>query len=117
RAPAYAWRPPFAAWRGAVAFFLAANILLVVVPLVPPEAGARMYAGPMPYWAHVVVAYAISVFGIAYWYVWSIWLPRRGGYALRRQWIVQADGIGRRVFGKVDEGDAEIVEIEIEIEE
>lgn len=114
-------------------FFLAANILLVVVPLVPPENGGKMYAGPMPYWvrsvcafvylssadvyllvvqAHVVVAYAISIFGIAYWYVWSIWLPRRGGYALRRRWIVQADGIGRRVFIKVNGGDVEIEELE-----
>lgn len=62
--------------------------------------------------AHVVVAYAISIIGIAYWYIWSIWLPRRGGYALRRQWIVQADGIGRRVFIKVDGGEGDIEEVD-----
>lgn len=64
----------------------------------------------------MAVAYAISIIGIGYWYAWSVWLPRRGGYALRREWVVQKDGVGRGVFVKtpVSRGDTREESIEAE---
>lgn len=45
----YDWNPPFHTYKWAIAYFLLANILLVVVPLVPPVTGTRLYEN-LPYW-------------------------------------------------------------------
>jgi hypothetical protein len=52
----YDWEPPFKAWTSAVWFFLAANVFLAVVPLVPPQEGKGVYEN-LPYW---VRGYCIS---------------------------------------------------------
>ncbi|KAI0646469.1 amino acid transporter [Trametes meyenii] len=96
----YAWRPPFRAWTPVVLFFFVSNIFLVVVPLIPPARGYRVYEA-LPYWLHVLVAWIISLVGVVYWYVWVVWLPRRGGYVLVRDWIRDDDGTSRRVVRKV----------------
>ncbi|EIW55488.1 amino acid transporter [Trametes versicolor FP-101664 SS1] len=96
----YEWRPPFRAWAPVVLFFFLSNVFLVAVPLVPPARGYRVYEH-LPYWLHVLVAWLISFGGIAYWYVWCVWLPRRGGYVLVRDWVRDDDGTPRRVVRKV----------------
>ncbi|KAL1941718.1 hypothetical protein VTO73DRAFT_6718 [Trametes versicolor] len=96
----YEWRPPFRAWTPVVLFFFLSNVFLVAVPLVPPARGYRVYEH-LPYWLHVLVAWLISFGGIAYWYVWCVWLPRRGGYVLVRDWVRDDDGRPRRVVRKV----------------
>ncbi|KAF7295442.1 High affinity methionine permease [Mycena indigotica] len=45
---AYAWSPPFVAPRWVSAFFFLSNVFLLVVPLVPPPEGKRVYEG-LPY--------------------------------------------------------------------
>ncbi|KIM74112.1 hypothetical protein PILCRDRAFT_801430 [Piloderma croceum F 1598] len=105
--PAYRiwkWNPPVRASKWAVVFFMLSNFFLVVAPLVPPARGTRLYAH-LPYWSHVAVAYIISLFGLAYWYAWCVWLPRRGGYRLRRRWMLQEDGLSRSVFQKTSISD------------
>lgn len=37
------WSPPFKAWPVATTFFLASNLFLVIVPLVPPSPGYSPY--------------------------------------------------------------------------
>ncbi|KAI0635331.1 amino acid transporter [Trametes polyzona] len=96
----YDWHPPFRAWTPIVLFFFLSNIFLVAVPLVPPARGYRVYEY-LPYWLHVLVAWLISFGGVAYWYVWCVWLPRRGGYVLVRDWVRDDDGTPRRVVRKV----------------
>ncbi|KAH9941207.1 amino acid transporter [Epithele typhae] len=96
----YDWHPPFRAWTPVVLFFFLSNVFLVAVPLVPPSKGYKAYAH-LPYWAHVCVAWLVSLCGVAYWYVWCVWLPRRGGYALVRDWVRDEDGSTRRVVRKV----------------
>ncbi|KAJ6484505.1 APC amino acid permease [Mycena vitilis] len=94
---AFGWAPPFRAPRVVTALFFLSNVFLVVVPLVPPAPGRRVYEA-LPYYLHAVVALAVSLLGAAYWYVWGVWLPRRRGYALERVWVLQDDGVPRWVF-------------------
>ncbi|CAK5272707.1 unnamed protein product [Mycena citricolor] len=102
--PAYRdfnWSPPFRAPWAITAAFCLTNVFLIVVPLVPPPLGKQVYEA-LPYYLHAVVAMSLGLVGVAYWYVWSVWLPRRGGYALEREWVVQEDGVPRWVFRKKD---------------
>ncbi|KAH8115936.1 amino acid transporter [Phellopilus nigrolimitatus] len=100
RARGWTWAPPFRAWGAATAAFLVANIFLAVVPLVPPAPGSAVYAH-LPYYLHVVVSLGIAVLGAVYWYVWCVYLPRKKGYALVREFVIQEDGVSRNVFMKV----------------
>jgi len=52
---------------------------------------------------HAIVATLISLIGVAYWYVNWVWLPRRGGYTLVREWV-REDGVTRGVLTKVKLG-------------
>ncbi|KAJ7691047.1 APC amino acid permease [Mycena rosella] len=96
----WGWAPPFRAPRAVVALFFASNVFLALIPLIPPAPGSRTFEH-IPYYMHVVVTLAASQLGVAYWYVWCVWLPKRGGYALKREWTLQADGVSRFVFVKV----------------
>ncbi|KAI0777262.1 amino acid transporter [Trametes elegans] len=96
----YGWRPPFRSWTLVTLFFFLSNVFLVVVPLIPPARDYRVYES-LPYWSHVLVGWVISLAGVAYWYMWCVWLPRRGGYSLVREWTRDDDGTTRRVVRKV----------------
>ncbi|KAI0787657.1 APC amino acid permease [Fomes fomentarius] len=95
----YDWLPPFQAWTWVVVLFLLSNVLLVAVPLIPPARGFNVY-DTLPYWLHVLVAWLMSCAGLTYWYVWCVWLPRRGGYVLVPDWVRDNDGLTRRVVRK-----------------
>jgi len=94
------WDPPFRAPRVIIGLFFLSNVFLVVLPLVPPAPGSRVY-DYLPYWLHVFVAYLVSLIGVAYWYLRCVWLPRREGYKLEREWTLQRDGVPRCVFREV----------------
>ncbi|KAJ4002297.1 APC amino acid permease [Lentinula boryana] len=96
----YDWRPPFRAPTFIVLLFAISNLFLVVFPIVPPASGSWTYEH-LPYWSHVVVAFSVSVVGIGYWVIWVKWLPRKKGYQLVREWVLQDDGVSRCVFRKV----------------
>lgn len=96
----YNWRPPFRAYKPIVVWFFFANLFLITAPFVPPAPGFKQYEH-LPYWSHAVVAVSISLIGICYWLVRFNWLPRKGGYMLRRQWIKTEDGSSRATFRKV----------------
>ena len=51
--------------------------------------------------SHPVGSMMVSLIGITYWYIWSVWLPKRKGYRLEREWVIQKDGISRYVFRRV----------------
>ena len=110
------WDPPFRAPKLIIWLFFLSNVFLVVIPLIPPVSGSRAYEY-LPYWVrgiispndqfrcqfqlHVFVAYLVSLTGVVYWYTWCIWLPKRKGYKLQRDWVLQADGVSRYVFRAV----------------
>ncbi|KAJ3886580.1 APC amino acid permease [Lentinula edodes] len=97
---AYDWKPPFHAPKIVVVLFAISNLFLVVVPLIPPTSGSRTYEH-LPYWSHVLVAFSVSMMGIGYWFFWVKWLPRKKGYKLAREWVLQDDGVSRCVYRKV----------------
>ncbi|KAJ7115061.1 APC amino acid permease [Mycena crocata] len=104
--PAYkalGWAPPFRAPRVVTILFFLSNVFLVAVPLVPPTPGRRVY-DHLPYWLHAAVALSVSLIGVAYWYVWGVWLPRKRGYTLEREWVLQDDGVPRCVFHRKETG-------------
>jgi len=113
-----AWDPPFRAPKIIVVLFFLSNLFLVVVPFIPPSKEKKTYKN-LPYWvrfhcdaellyisdtsgqSHPVGGFAISLFGVAYWYIWAVWLPKAKGYRLQREQVVQDDGVPRTVFRKI----------------
>ncbi|KAK4049712.1 hypothetical protein OIV83_003987 [Microbotryomycetes sp. JL201] len=93
----YKWQPPIKATLPVCIFFFAANVFLVIVPMIKPEAGSEPYSD-LPYWLHVVVGFGILGLGALYWLVWAQVLPRIGGYKLARRNEVGPDGLTRNVF-------------------
>ncbi|KAJ7624850.1 APC amino acid permease [Roridomyces roridus] len=91
------WAPPYRAPKFIIVLFMLSNVFLLVVPLVPPKEGRRVYER-LPYWLHPAVALSVSLIGIAYWYIWSVYLPRKQGYKLKREWARGEDGVSRWVF-------------------
>ncbi|KAF5383238.1 hypothetical protein D9615_004869 [Tricholomella constricta] len=59
------WNPPFHAPKFVIVLFCLSNVFLVIVPLIPPTRGSRVYEH-LPYWLHVFVAYLVSLIGMAY---------------------------------------------------
>ncbi|EGO03346.1 hypothetical protein SERLA73DRAFT_119094 [Serpula lacrymans var. lacrymans S7.3] len=94
------WQPPFQASRSVVVFFFLSQLFFAVVPFIPPSPGFDIYEN-LPYWSHVAVSIVIASLGAVYWFNVFIWLPRRKGYKLEREMVVQEDEISRGVFTKV----------------
>ncbi|KAJ7062146.1 APC amino acid permease [Mycena amicta] len=94
------WAPPFRAPRAVVVGFFLSNVFLAVTPLIPPAPGKETFER-IPYYMHVLVSILASQLGVLYWAVFFRWLPRRGGYDLKREHVLQEDGVSRVVFVKV----------------
>ncbi|KAF8655580.1 hypothetical protein AX16_003001 [Volvariella volvacea WC 439] len=96
------WDPPFRAPRIIVVLYFLSNLFLILMPFIPPTV-TRVYE-KLPYWSHPVASISLSSFGIVYWYIWCVVLPKRKGYTLEREWVLQDDGVSRYVFRKVKHG-------------
>ncbi|KAF8639012.1 hypothetical protein AX17_001791 [Amanita inopinata Kibby_2008] len=94
------WNPPFRAPKVVIITFFLSNLFLIAVPFIPPRADSRPY-GQLPYWSHSVAGFAVALIGIAYWYHFAVWQPRRKGFRLEREWVVEDDGVPRNVFRQV----------------
>ncbi|KAG1783373.1 APC amino acid permease [Suillus placidus] len=99
----YEWRPPFRAWKTIVIFFFLSNVFLAIVPMVPPSPGSDVYEH-LPYWSHVVIALSIGLLGIIYWFVFFDWIPRKRGYHIVQETILQDDGVPRNVLRRIRNG-------------
>lgn len=55
----------------------------------------------LPYYLHCVVALGIFGFGALYYIVWTIIMPRLGGYMLVKETVVDYGGWSRSVFTKL----------------
>lgn len=106
----YEWCPPFQAWKSIVIFFFLSNVFLAIVPMIPPSPGFDVYEH-LPYWSHVVIAVSIGLLGIIYWFVFFNWIPRKHGYRIVQETVLQDDGVPRNVLRRIpnasgDEGRA-----------
>ncbi|KAG2107853.1 amino acid permease-domain-containing protein [Suillus cothurnatus] len=99
----YEWCPPFRAWTSVVILFLLSNIFLAIVPLIPPSPGFDVYEH-LPYWSHVVIAVLIGLLGIIYWFVYFYWIPKKRGYRIVQETVLEDDGVSRNVLRKIPNG-------------
>lgn len=93
------WNPPIKAGVFVTAFFMLANLYLIVAPYVPPTGDQSVYQS-LPYWIHCVVAWGIFAFGGVYWVIWSRVLPKLGKYELIDSEVLGEDGFWRKKIVK-----------------
>ncbi|EXJ95504.1 hypothetical protein A1O1_00626 [Capronia coronata CBS 617.96] len=81
---------PFKAWIPAVWLRILLCLFLISAPLFPPKKGTAdvnfFYA------TYALVGLSIYVFGIGYWFIWTIVLPRYSGYRLEEEADILGDG-------------------------
>ncbi|KAI1475181.1 amino acid permease-domain-containing protein [Daldinia eschscholtzii] len=80
---------PFKAWIPAVIFRIILCFSLLAAPFFPPS---HPKPGGLFYATYAIVGVGILVFGVIYWLVWTIILPRLGGYRLEEKPEVLDDG-------------------------
>ncbi|KAL4782876.1 amino acid permease-domain-containing protein [Aspergillus varians] len=74
---------PFKAWLPAVWLRIVICLALLTSPFIPPP----NYKGDVDFFyaTYAVVGTGVIVFGVLYWYVWTVLLPRWGGYRLEEE--------------------------------
>ncbi|KAF4551513.1 Low-affinity methionine permease-like protein [Elsinoe fawcettii] len=82
---------PFKAWTPIVWLRLAICTILILAPLFPPKR-KDVDGGGMFYALYALVALAVLLFSVAYWYIWTRLLPRLGRYKLEEEVSVLKDG-------------------------
>ncbi|KAF8899487.1 amino acid transporter [Gymnopilus junonius] len=90
---------PFKVWLPFAFFFLAASAFLLVAPFLRP-ANKVGDTPPLPYYLYCLVGIAILSFGVLYWAVWRIVLPRVFGYDWAPTKQVLEDGTVVNVFSR-----------------
>lgn len=82
---------PFKAWLPAVWLRITVCLALLAAPFIPPP--DRKGDVNFFYATYAIVGASVVLFGVLYWYVWTILLPRWGGYSLEEEMDVLNDGI------------------------
>jgi len=81
---------PFKAWVPAVWLRLVLSVALIAAPFFPSSKGSSdvnfFYA------TYALIGIAILIFGVTYWFVWTIALPRYRGYRLEEKADILDDG-------------------------
>ncbi|KAJ5776177.1 uncharacterized protein N7511_001188 [Penicillium nucicola] len=92
---------PFKAWLPAVWLRVAVCLTLLITPWIPPPD----WQGDVDFFyaTYAIVGIGILLFGVLYWYVWTVLLPRLGGYELEEEKEIIGDGTSvvklARVYG------------------
>ncbi|KAJ5959325.1 Major facilitator superfamily domain general substrate transporter [Penicillium vulpinum] len=81
---------PFKAWLPAVWLRILVCLVLLVAPFIPPP----NWKGDVDFFyaTYALVGIGIVLFGVLYWYVWTVLLPRWGGYQLEEEKEILDDG-------------------------
>ncbi|CAG8420461.1 unnamed protein product [Penicillium salamii] len=81
---------PFKAWLPAIWLRVVVCLILLVTPFVPPP----NWQGDVDFFyaTYALVGIGLIIFGILYWYIWTVILPRKGGYKLEEEKEILADG-------------------------
>ncbi|KAI4864402.1 amino acid permease-domain-containing protein [Hypoxylon rubiginosum] len=80
---------PFKAWIPAVIFRTLLCFCLLAAPFFPPS---HPKPGGLFYATYAIVGVGILLFGVVYWLVWTVILPRLGRYRLEEKGDVLDDG-------------------------
>ncbi|KAJ5991065.1 hypothetical protein N7522_011272 [Penicillium canescens] len=81
---------PFKAWLPAVWLRVAVCLTLLITPWIPPP----NWQGDVDFFyaTYAIVGIGILLFGVLYWYIWTVLLPRWGDYKLEEEKEILADG-------------------------
>ncbi|KAE8347658.1 hypothetical protein BDV24DRAFT_170725 [Aspergillus arachidicola] len=83
---------PFKAWTWAIWLRIVVCIALLAAPFFPPP--DRKGDVHFFYATYAIVGAGVVLFGILYWYIWTVLLPRWGNYQLEEEKGVLEDGTG-----------------------
>jgi len=81
---------PFKAWLPAVWIRIVVCVALIAAPFVPPKDGTGDVS--FFYATYAIVGVGIIIFGVLYWYIWLVALPRFYNYDIEEQVEVLDDG-------------------------
>jgi len=90
---------PFKVWWSVSIFFLASAMFLLIDPFRRPSNGVGD-TPPLPYYLYCLVGIGIMFFGVFYWAMWKIILPKVFGYSAVPTKEVLSDGTVVTVFRK-----------------
>ncbi|KAI0063741.1 high affinity methionine permease [Artomyces pyxidatus] len=90
---------PFKVWLPFAALFLAAAVFLLVSPFLRPSNGVGD-TPPLPYYLYCFVGIGVMFFGVAYWAIWRVVLPRVFGYELEPEKVELSDGTFLTTFSR-----------------
>ncbi|KAI1816812.1 methionine permease [Poronia punctata] len=93
---------PFKAWLPAVIFRAVLCLALLAAPFFPPS---NPDPDGMWYATYAVVGVSVIVFGFLYWLVWTVILPRLGGYRLEEKEDILDDGTTITVLTRVSKAE------------
>ncbi|KAF1808361.1 amino acid transporter [Eremomyces bilateralis CBS 781.70] len=83
-------RRPYKAFLPAVGFQIVHSISVIFAPFIPREGlNWRQHLSAVSY---AFVGTAILLFGVLYWYIWTVWIPRRNGCTLEETVATLGDG-------------------------
>ncbi|KAJ7160104.1 amino acid transporter [Mycena filopes] len=82
---------PFKVWLPFAVFFLASAVFLIIAPFLRPANGVGD-TPPLPYYLYCLVGIGIMFFGVFYWAVWRVIMPRVFNYELVPRKEQLADG-------------------------
>ncbi|KNG87202.1 putative methionine permease [Aspergillus nomiae NRRL 13137] len=83
---------PFKAWNWAVWLRIVVCLALLAAPFFPPP--DRKGDVHFFYATYAIVGAGVVLFGVFYWYIWTVLLPRWGDYQLEEEKGVLEDGTG-----------------------
>ncbi|OGM47444.1 putative methionine permease [Aspergillus bombycis] len=83
---------PFKAWNWAIWLRIVVCLALLAAPFFPPP--DRKGDVHFFYATYAIVGAGVVLFGILYWYIWTVLLPRWGDYQLEEEKDVLEDGTG-----------------------
>ncbi|CEJ62332.1 Putative Amino acid transporter [Penicillium brasilianum] len=81
---------PFKAWLPAIWIRIVVCLALLAAPFIPPP----NWKGDVDFFyaTYAIVGVSVILFGVLYWYIWTVFLPRRGGYTLEESVETLDDG-------------------------
>ncbi|KAI0783753.1 amino acid transporter [Abortiporus biennis] len=91
---------PFRVWWPLAIFFLAASTFLVIAPFLKPANGVGD-TPPLPYYLYCLVGIGVLVFGVIYWVMWRVILPKLFRYDLVERKETLNDGTVVTLYSRV----------------
>ncbi|KAF8324518.1 APC amino acid permease [Amanita rubescens] len=100
----FQWNPTVRTPRFIVIAYFVSNVLLLIAPFIPSSKGRLIYQY-LPYWSHAAAAFGVALIGIAYWYWFAVWHPKKWGYSLEKHRVTPPSGVSRHMLLKIPNQD------------